>query len=142
MSTIEIHPSELAYAFSYARTTNILGWGQDPFLPSGEKDGDPKNWLSDGEARLLEAQRLTGDPETGLNFTDEITSAIMALIDPTLVLQAERKEGDGLRRFTVHAKGGDYFGMSRRSDGTFSMTRYADLTAAAAACASFVGATP
>ena len=140
MTAINLHPSELAYALSYARAGAAIGWGSAPFLPSSPADGDPATWLSRGEARLVDAGRLVGTPATGLNFTPEMTAAVLALVDPRVVLLAQRKAGDGLRSLTVHVSGGDMIGLSRDVDGVFSMTRYADLTAAAAACAAFVGA--
>ncbi|GMG82689.1 hypothetical protein LNKW23_19020 [Paralimibaculum aggregatum] len=140
MASIDLHPSELAYAFSYSRTEAVIGWGSAPFLPEPGADGDPADWLLDGEARLRAAGRLTGTPEAGLNFTEEMASAILALADPGLVLLAQRKEGDGMRTLTVHAAGDTFAGLLRRPDGMFELTRYADLTAAAGAGASFVGA--
>ena len=140
MTLIRMHPSELAYAFSYSKTVDVVGWGRDPFLPTAEADGDPKDWYPEGEARLSAAGRLTGTPDKGANFTDEVTSAVLALADPVLVLLAERKEGDGLRRLTVHVAKDTILGMTRSSDGMFELTRYADLTAAAAACVGFMGA--
>lgn len=142
MTAIALHPSELAYALSYARAASVIGWGTAPFLPSGPADGDPATWLSRGEARMVDAGRLIGTSASGLNFTPGMTAAILALVDPRLVLLAQRKAGDGLRTMTVHVAGGDMIGLTRGSDGMFGLTRYADLTAAAAACAAFVGATP
>jgi hypothetical protein len=69
-----------------------------------------------------------------------MTSAILSLASPGLVLLAERRAGEGVRRLTVHAAGDDFVGLTRRPDGMFELTRYADLTAAAGACASFAGA--
>ncbi len=140
MAAIEIHPSELAYAFSYTKTAEVIGWGREPFLPAGNGAGDPAGWYSEGEERLLAAGRLVGRPETGLNFTEEMTSALLALVNPGLVLLAQRKAEGGLSTLTVHAAGDAFTGLTRRTDGAFELTRYAELTAAAAACASFVGA--
>jgi len=140
MTTIRIHPSELAYAFSYSETVDVIGWGRDPFLPTTQADGDPKNWYADGAARLAAAGRLTGTSDNDLNFTDEMTSIVLALADPALVLLAERKEGDGLRRLTVHMAKDTVLGMSRSPDGMFELTHYADLTAATIACVGFLGA--
>lgn len=140
MASIDLHPSELAYAFSYAKVTNIIGWGMDPFLPSMPEDGNPADWLSAGEARMVAAGRLTGSPDAGLNFTDAMTQAILSLVDPGIVLTAQRKAAGGIQTLTVHASGDRFIGLTRRTDGHFEMTRYAELTAAAAACASFVGA--
>ncbi len=140
MTTITMHPSELAYAFSYSETTDIVGWGRDPFLPTTEADGDPKRWYADGAARLAEAGRLIGTEEDGLNFTDEVTSAVLTLADPVLVLMAQRKEGDGMRRFTVHMAKETVLGLTRHPDGMFELTHYADLTAATLACVGFLGA--
>lgn len=136
MATIDLHPSELAYAFSYSKTEDVIGWGAEPFLP----EGDPADWYRQGEERLVAAGRLAGEPDEGLTFTDDMTSAVLALADPGIVLLAQRKEGDGVRTLTVHAAGDDLVGLTRRPDGTFELSRYADLTAGAGACASFVGA--
>jgi len=141
MTTITMHPSELAYAFSYSETTDIIGWGRDPFLPTTEADGDPKRWYADGAARLAEAGRLKGTEEEGLNFTDEVTSAVLTLADPVLVLMAQRKEADGMRRFTVHMAKETVLGLTRHPDGMFELTYYADLTAATLACVGFLGTT-
>ncbi|NOR60927.1 MAG: hypothetical protein GQ535_00340 [Rhodobacteraceae bacterium] len=140
MTTITMHPSELAYAFSYSETVDVVGWGRDPFLPTTEADGDPKTWYADGAARLSEAGRLVETPDKGLNFTDEVVSAVLTLADPALVLLAQRKEGDGLRRLTVHMAKDTVLGMTRHPDGMFELTRYADLTAATLACVGFLGA--
>ncbi|HIP23925.1 MAG TPA: hypothetical protein EYG79_10090 [Rhodobacteraceae bacterium] len=140
MTTIRIHPSELAYAFSYSETVDIVGWGRDPFLPTTEADGDPKRWYADGAARLSAAGRLTETPEKGLNFSDEMTAAVLTLVDPALVLLAQRKEGDGMRRLTVHMAKDTVLGMTRHPDGMFELTHYADLTAATLACVGFLGA--
>ncbi|MEM6373499.1 MAG: hypothetical protein AAF727_12065 [Pseudomonadota bacterium] len=138
MATIDIHPAEFAYAFAYAKVQSIIGWGDTPFLPGDSADGAA--WGAQGEALLRSAGRLVGEPETGLNFSDEMTAAIMALIDPGLVLSSERKAGEGVRRLTVHAKRSDFIGLIQRDDGMFEMTRYTDLTAGAGACAAFAGA--
>lgn len=140
MTTIRLHPSELAYAFSYSETVDVIGWGRTPFLPTSEADGDPKRWYVEGAARLSAAGRLIETPDKGLNFTDDITAAVLALADPALVLLVERKAGDnGLRRLTVHVAKETVLGMSRALDGMFELTRYADLTAATAACVGFLG---
>ena len=140
MTTIKMHPSELAYAFSYSNTVDIVGWGRDPFLPTSEADGDPKDWYAGGAARLSAAGRLTGTSDKDLNFTDEIVSVVLALANPTLVLLAERKEGDGLRRLTVHMAKDTILGMTHNPDGMFELTHYADLMAATVACVGFLGA--
>ncbi len=140
MASIELHPSELAYAFAYSKTADVIGWGRDPFLPSGERDGDPTTWYARGEARLLAAGRLVGTPSAGLNFTGAMASVVLALADPGIVLLAQRRAGEGVRTLTVHAAGDELAGLTRRPDGMFELTRHADLTAAAGACASFVGA--
>lgn len=138
--TIELHPSEFAYAFAYARVTEVIGWGSEPFRPAEARDGVADDWLSQGEQRLLAAGRLVGTTDTGLNFEDDMTSAILALVDPGLVLLAQRRAGDGVRTLTVHVRDDDLVGLTRRPDGMFEMDRYATLTAAAVACAVFVGA--
>lgn len=140
MSTNFMHPSEFAYAFSYAGATQIIGWDQDYFLPTADTSVAPENWLVEGEKRLVDAGRLTGSPENGLNFIDEMTAQVLALVNPSLVLQAERKEGDGLRRLTVHVSGNDFVGLNQRTDGLFDVTRYTDITSASGACAGFLGA--
>ncbi len=140
MTTIKMHPSELAYAFSYSETVDIIGWGRDPFLPTTQADGDPKAWYADGAARLSAAGRLVETPDKGLNFTEELTAGVLALVDPALVLLVERKEGKGLRRLTIHMGHDTVLGMSHTPDGMFELTRYADLTAATAACVGFLGA--
>ncbi|MFL4472164.1 hypothetical protein ACERZ8_20600 [Tateyamaria armeniaca] len=139
MAPIHIHPSELAYAFAYAKVSNIIGWGDAPFLPD---DPDAMSeWVKEGGERLQASGRLFGDPDQGLNFTDEMTAAVLALVNPTIVLTSERKAGDDVQRLTVHVSGSDFVGLIQRGDGMFEMTRYADFTAAAGACAAFVGAT-
>jgi hypothetical protein len=141
MTPIELHPSELGYAFSYARTEGIVGWGTKPFLPPDDAGGDRADWFRGGEARLVAAGRLVGTPETGLNFTDEMTQAILALVNPGIVLLAQRKAGDdGVRTLTVHATDDDFVGLTRHADGMFELTRYDGMTAAAGAGAAFAGA--
>jgi hypothetical protein len=140
MTTIRMHPSELAYALSYARTDAVIGWGSAQFLPEGPDDGDPTTWIGRGEALLIAEGRLTGTPDQGLNFTAGMTRIILTLVDPGLVLMAQRKSGGGVRVQTVHVAGDDFIGMTRLADGRFELTRYADLTAAAGACAGFAGA--
>lgn len=140
MAAIVLHPSELGYAFSYARADGIIGWGKEPFLPAGAEDGDAADWFAGGEQRMVAAGRLTGTPELGLNFTDDMTGAILALVEPGIVLLAQRKTGDGVRTQTVHARGADLVGLTHQRDGLFELTRYANLTAAAVACAGFAGA--
>lgn len=140
MTTIKMHPSELAYAFSYSETVDIVGWGRDPFLPTTQADGDPKNWYADGAARSLASGHLVESADDGVNFTDEVTAAVLAIVDPSLVLLVERKAGEGLRRLTVHLSNDAIVGMTRDADGLFELVRYADLTAAVVACVGFVGA--
>ncbi len=140
MAAIDLHPSELAYAFSYTKTAEVIGWGREVFLPSGPDDGHPADWYAKGEERLRAAGRLLGAPEEGLRFTDAMTSAVLALASPGIVLVAQRRAEGGVRTHTVHAAGDALVGLARRPDGTFELTRYAELTAAAAACAGFVGA--
>ena len=48
MGSIEIHPSELAYAFAHAKVDSIIGWGDTPFLP---QDGNVDEWGAEGEER-------------------------------------------------------------------------------------------
>ncbi len=136
----DIHPSEFGYAFAFAKTEEIIGWGAEPFRPAGAGDGELADWLTEGEKRLVAAGRLVGAPETGLNFIDDIAQAILALVNPGIVLLAQRKSGSGVRTQTVHVRGDDLVGLTRHPDGTFDLTRYADLPAAAGACAAFVGA--
>lgn len=139
MAAFDLHPAELAYALSYAHVSGIIGWDRAAFLPA---DGAvPGDWLQQGEAALLDAGRLTGDPETGLNFTDVMTRTLLALVDPALVLLAERHVSGGTRRLSVHAKAQDYVGLSRNAADRFDVTRYSDITGAAAACAGYLGAT-
>lgn len=140
MATIDLHPSELAYAFSYAQIRDVVGWGLDPFLPSGPADGTLSDWLAAGEDRLLAAGRLTGTRENGLNFAPDLTAEVLALVNPDIVLLAQRKVGEGMVRMTVHVAGNIHVGLMRRTDGQFEMTRYQDLLAGAGACAGFVGA--
>ncbi|MEM7089360.1 MAG: hypothetical protein AAF496_07265, partial [Pseudomonadota bacterium] len=140
MSSNLMHPSELAYAFSFTRTQRINGWDEDSFLPAGDAGTDPVTWLTEGETRLREAGRLVDGSEAGLNFTEQTSAAVLALVDPSLVMLAERKEGEGVRKLTIHGAGTDFVGLSMREDGLFDMTQYADLTAAAGACSAFLGA--
>lgn len=140
MTAIKMHPSELAYAFSYSKTGAVIGWGRDPFQPTTEADGDAKDWFARGAARLLSAGRLVEKPGEGVTFTDEMTSTILALADPVVVFLAERKAGDGLRRLTVHVTKDAVIGMTHSPDGMFELIRYADIAAAATACSGFLGA--
>lgn len=140
MATSIIHPSELAYAMAFARAEALIGWGSDPFVPDGPGDGAPLDWLPGGEARLVAAGRLTGTPEEGLNFTDDFTSEVLALIDPGLVLLAQRRAGEGVQTMTVHVGAQALVGLVQLADGQFDMETYADLDAAAAAGAAFAGA--
>ncbi|MEX0279117.1 MAG: hypothetical protein AB3N19_16470 [Ruegeria sp.] len=140
MTSEFMHPSEFAYAFSYAGAKEIIGWDQNDFLPTAEDVTAPEGWLVLGETHLVEAGRLVGSAEQGLNFTDDLASNVLALVDPSLVLLAERKEVDGLRRLTVHAAGKHFVGLTRRADGRFETIAYSDITAAAGACAAFLGA--
>ncbi|HMO07104.1 MAG TPA: hypothetical protein PKD10_05575 [Paracoccaceae bacterium] len=140
MATIDIHPSEIAYGFSYARVSDVVGWGIGPFLPPTPEDGPLDAWLIGGEDRLIAAGRLTGAREAGLHLDASLTAAILALAAPEVVLLAQRKAGKGMRKMTVHCAGDDFIGLMLRGDGMFEMTRYADLVAASGACAGFVGA--
>lgn len=141
MAVTEIHPSELAYALACARTENVIGWDSSAFQPAGAETVDFGAWLKMGEGKLCAAGRLVGEPAAGLNFTEEVGSAILALADPALVLLAERKSEGGLRRLSIHARADDFVGLRRRPDHLFEITRYAELTAAAGASAGFLGAT-
>ncbi|MEM9343858.1 MAG: hypothetical protein AAGA87_12510 [Pseudomonadota bacterium] len=136
MTSLHMHPAELAYAFSYSKTVDVVGWGSDPFQPS---EVEKEEWYARGAARLLEIERLI-DTEEGRRFTEGVTSAVLALADPMVVLLAERKVGDGLRRMTVHLTDDVILGMTRDKSGMFDLVQYADLAAAVAACAGFVGA--
>lgn len=138
--TIDVHPSELAYAFAFARATTVIGWRSELFRPSASADVGAKDWLTFGEARLTAEGRLIDTPGKGLNFTDDMASAILAIVNPGIVLLAQRKADDGVRTMTVHVVDDDLIGLTRNTGGMFEMERYADLSAAAAACASFVGA--
>lgn len=140
MAGIEMHACELAYAMAYAKVDKIIGWGKAPFEPPDAYADDPAGWYAEGERRLRAAGRLTGTPEAGLDFTLEVTADILTLVDPNVVLMAERKDGAGVRKLTVHATGARFVGLIRGADGLFVLTRYADLTAAAGACAGFLGA--
>ena len=137
MTPNEMHPSEFAYAFAFAKVEDIVGWGAEPFLPPGT---DGTAWATEGAERLLAAGLLVGTPGQGLNFTEEMTSTILALVDPAIVFLAQRKAGDGMQKLTIHLAGDDLVGLTRDADGMFELTRYGDLTAAVAACATFVGA--
>lgn len=135
---IALYPAELAYGFAHARAGAIIGWGKEPFLPAA---GDvAKGWLDQGVQRLRDAGRLTGSAETGANLSGDMVRIILALASPSLVLLAQRKAGAGMRQMTVHVRNQDYVGMSRRTDGLFEVSLYANLTSACAACAGFVGA--
>jgi hypothetical protein len=139
MDATRLHPAEFAYAFDKARAASIVGWDTGAFLPAAT-DPAPENWLNLGADLLRAAGRLTGTPEAGLNFTEAMSAAILALVDPGFVFLAQRKDGGTLRRMTVHARGADYVGLAQGPDRLFSLTRFAEMTAAAAACAAFAGA--
>lgn len=140
MASIKIHPSEFAYAFAYAKAKDIVGWGYEPFSPTFDDADIPTEWFSDGEARMIAAGRLIGTSEEGMNFTDELSSAILALVKPSLVLMAERRSGDEVQRLTVHVAGSDLIGLTLGVDGLFELVRYTEMTAAAGACVGFLGA--
>lgn len=140
MAALEMHPSEFAYAFAYAKTEEIIGWGSAPFSPPPDDGSSTSDWLTAGEARLVAAGRLVDAPNKGLSFAEAITADILALVDPSLVLMAERKDGDLVKRLTVHVAGSELVGLTRRPDGMFELTRYSEITAAAGACAGFLGA--
>ncbi|MEM9146090.1 MAG: hypothetical protein AAGC57_07800 [Pseudomonadota bacterium] len=141
MASIDLHPTELAYAFAYSKTEEVIGWGREPFLPTGRDTASGAAWYAEGEERLRAAERLLGNPDTGLRFSDAMTAAILALANPGVVLLAQRKAGEGVKTLTIHAAGDTLVGLTRRSDGIFELSRYTDLTAAAGAGAGFVGAT-
>ena len=139
MSNIRIHPSELSYLFSFSKTEAVVGWGAAPFQP--ESKADLPTWNGAGAKRLLDAGRLIPREDgSGSDVTPVITAAVLALANPSLVLLAERKEGDGLRRLTIHRGEDGIWGMTRMPDGMFEMVLYADLTAAAVAACGFLGA--
>lgn len=139
MSAITFHPSELAYAFTFSRTQEVIGWGPAPFqAPQGTPLAD---WYGEGAKRLVAAGHMVPNEAKGADLTVPVTSAILALANPSLVLLAERKEGEnGLRRLTVHVGDDGTWGMTRTPEGDFEMVLYADLTAAAVAAAGFLGA--
>ncbi|MEM9250629.1 MAG: hypothetical protein AAGB05_18315 [Pseudomonadota bacterium] len=139
MTSFLLHPSELAYGLANARSAHVIGWGDARFLPAGATDADLDAWVDQGAERLLAAGGLTGTSDEGLNFAAPVAEIIMTLADPTLVLLVERKVGDGMRRMTVHFANNTAFGMIRRADGMFEIVRYAELTAAAVACAAYLG---
>ncbi len=138
MAPTDLHPSELGYAFSYAKADGIIGWGAEPFAPDGP--GTAADWFEDGARRLVAAGRLTGAPGAGMNFTDDFTGAVLALVSPGLVLLAQRRTGEGVRTQTVHVRGADLAGLVRQKDGQFDLSRYADLTSAVGASVAFAGA--
>ncbi len=141
MKAVEFHPGELGYAFSYAQVEQIIGWGIKPFQPNAKSLEEAQEFFDTGEQRLLELNRLVNGKDNGLRFEDNTAKAILTLVNPTLVLAAERRVGtDALRRMTVHISPSDIVGLNQRSDGMFEITRYANLSAAAAACAGFCGA--
>ncbi|KIN61132.1 hypothetical protein Z945_2117 [Sulfitobacter noctilucae] len=143
MTAIHLHPSELALLFSFAKVTEIVGWGDAPFQPGADGTGDMAAWYADGTARLKAAGRLVEKADKTVTFVPSLTEATLALVDPALVMMAERKEGsEGLRRLTVHLSDDALVGLTRQADGMFELTRYANLTAAAAACAAFLGTAP
>lgn len=136
MTALKLHPSELAYALSFSKTDQLVGWAQTAFLPA---DADRQAWYADGEKRMAETGHLV-ESDKGHTFSGPVTQAVLALIAPTLVLLAERREGDGLRRMTVHVSGETFLAMTHNSDGFFDLSFLADVTAATAACSAFVGA--
>lgn len=140
MSEQDLHPSELAYVFSWSKTEALVGWGSGPFKPDSDGPEALSEWLTQGAARLQARGHLVPDKDGVFTFDEAFTAGMLALIDPTIVLCAERKDGAAVRRLTVHMADERIIGLMLRQDGFFDVTRYADLTAATAACAAFVGA--
>lgn len=138
---VDVHPSELAYAFAYAKAEEVIGWGSEPFRPPGEGEAAAADWLTLGENLLVAEGRLTGTPDAGLNFTDEMVAAVLALVAPGVVLLAQRRAEGGVRSMTVHLRDDDLVGLTLDTEGMFDLTRYADIAAAAAAIAAFAGTT-
>ena len=139
MSDISIHPSELSYLFSFSGTDEVVGWGSSPFRPASGTD--LSGWNGQGAKRLLDAGRLVPREDgSGSDVSPVLTAAVLALANPSLVLLAERKEGDGLRRLSIHRGDDGIWGMTRTPEGMFELALYADLTAAAVAAVGFLGA--
>lgn len=140
MSEQDLHPCELAYAFSFSKTEALVGWGSAPFQPENDTPDALAQWYRQGATLLQKRGHLIAADDGTFTFAEAFTAGILTLVDPTIVLCAERKDGDVIRRMTVHMADDRIIGLMLRKDGFFDVTRYADLTAATAACAAFVGA--
>ena len=133
-----LHPSELAYVFSYMRVGGIVGWGSALFTPP---PGGADAFYRDGLARLRRAGRVLPGKQPGRFRIDEAVSRIAAtLSEPQIVLVAQRRDGDGVRLLTEHVAGAHVVEMSMRADGRFAVLEQPSLAAAAGAAAGFVGA--
>ncbi|MEO9682108.1 MAG: hypothetical protein ABJF86_04870 [Tateyamaria sp.] len=140
MSGQDLHPSELAYAFSWSKSEALIGWGSGPFRAKSDAPDALSEWYQQGAERLKQSGHLLLEEDGSFAFEEAFTAGILTLVDPTVVLCAERKDGEAVRRMTVHMAKDRIIGLMLRQDGFFDVTRYADLTAATAACAAFLGA--
>ena len=68
-----LHPSELAYVFSYMRVGGIVGWGSALFTPP---PGGADAFYRDGLARLRKAGRILPGKQPGRFRIDEAVSRI------------------------------------------------------------------
>jgi len=137
--SIELHPAELAYVFSYLKAAKVVGWGAEPFRPRGDED----EWFRTGRDRLQASGRLVPGKQPGRwRFAEAFVGATVALTDPQLVVLAQRREGEGVRTLTVHVHDTDVIGLARRPDGTFELTRHPSFEAAVGAATTFAGAAP
>ncbi len=135
---LELHPSELAYIFSYMHVGTVIGWGTEPFAPPRGL-ADP--WYTQGRDRLLRAGRLVPGKQPGRHrFSEPMLRIAKTLSDPQIVLLTQRKHADGVRTLTVHVAGSSVVEMSLRADQDFSVLEHPTLAAAAGAAAAFAGA--
>lgn len=134
-----LHPSELAYIFTYMKVGSVIGWGSELFAPPG----DPDAWAGDGLERLRATGRLVEGKQPGrFRFSPAFLDIATALSDPHVVLLAQRKEGDGVRTLTHHIRDTEAVGLSLLPEGHFDLTPQPSFAAAAGAAAAFAGASP
>lgn len=134
-----LHPSELAYIFTYMKVGSVIGWGSELFAAPG----DPDAWADEGLQRLQASGRLVPGKQPGrYRFHEDFLDVATALSDPQVVLLAQRKEGDGVRTLTHHIRDTEAIGLSLLPEGHFDLTPQPSFAAAAGAAAAFAGASP
>jgi hypothetical protein len=139
-SPLTLTAAELAYVFSYLRAGAVIGWPAETFAPPA---GNPDPFFAAGRDGLLAKRLIRPDRQPGRHrFDDDFVRWAVALTDPSVVVQAQRREGEGARLWSGYARGATVVETTRDTGGRFVLVGRESLAGLAGSAAAWVDPSP